>query len=80
MELVMITQKGCGPCEKMKLIAPKILLKYNIPIKFVDLEPMPENIRPPYTPYFYLLDGKKIIEEWGGDEKKLIKVLKRNLE
>ena len=75
----MITQEGCGPCNIMKSMAPKEVARYNIPIRFVELEPMPENIRPPYTPYFYLMEGDKIIEQWGGDIRKLIKVIERNI-
>ena len=42
---------------------------------------MPLNIRPDIFPFFYLRDGDKLIESWGGtNEGKMQSVLKRNLE
>ena len=41
---------------------------------------MPENIRPPFYPYFYLRSGNDVIEEWGGtNERKMESVIKRHL-
>ena len=43
-------------------------------------EDMPEEIRPPYFPYFYLYNDGEVIEHWGGtSDRKLEKVLDRNL-
>ena len=75
----MITQEGCRPCEAMKSMAPTKAKMKGFDFRIVKLESMPENIRPPYTPYFYLMEGDKIIEQWGGDIRKLIKVIERNI-
>jgi len=41
---------------------------------------MPENIRPPFYPYFYLRSDDKVIDEWGGtNERKMETIIKRNL-
>ena len=41
---------------------------------------MPESIRPPFYPYFYLREGNDVIDEWGGtNERKMESVIKRNL-
>ena len=43
-------------------------------------EDMPEEIRPPYFPYFYLYNNGEVIEQWGGtSDRKMVKVLDRSL-
>jgi len=79
MELVMIVQEGCGPCDAMKVMAPSKAELKGYSFRIVQLEPMPKDIRPPNTPYFYIMDGDKIVEEWGGPNmQKLSAVLERN--
>ena len=74
----MITQEGCRPCEAMKSMAPTKAKMKGFDFRIVKLESMPENIRPPYTPYFYVMDGDKLIEEWGGPNmQKMSSVLTR---
>jgi len=79
MELIMIKQEGCGPCNMMAQEAPRKAKKNGLKFRIVDLESMPKEVQPPYTPYFYIMDGKDLVEQWGGgDLRKLTSVLNRN--
>ena len=79
MQLIMIKKKGCIPCREFEPIVKKIANESKLDFKTVQQENMPDKIKPPYFPYFYLYDSKKVVDEWGGtSERKLTSVLKRN--
>ena len=81
MEIVMIKKKGCNPCKLFQPIIKKLSEKNNLHFRTIQAEDMPLNIRPDIFPFFYLRDGDKLIESWGGtNERKMQSVLKRNLE
>lgn len=80
MEIVMIKKLGCGPCKKFDPIVKAEAEKRSIGFRHIMQEDMPEEIRPPYFPYFYLYNDGEVIEHWGGtSDRKLEKVLDRNL-
>ena len=69
------------PCVRFEPTVKDFTNKKNLGFRTIQMEDMPEDIRPPYFPYFYLREGNKILDEWGGiDERKLESVVKRNLE
>ena len=48
--------------------------------KSVQVEDMPENMRPDVFPYFYLLEKEKMLETWAGTNiRKMSKVLSRHI-
>ena len=80
MEIVMIKKKGCMPCKEFEPIVKKTTEEYSLGFRTIMGEDMPENIQPPYYPFFYLYKNKSVLESWGGtSEKKLLSVLKRKL-
>ena len=81
MEIVMIKKQGCMPCTQFKPTIEKYALEKGIEFRTVQTEDMPEAIRPPFYPYFYLRSGNDVIDEWGGtNERKMESIIKRNLE
>jgi hypothetical protein len=81
MEIVMIKKQGCMPCTQFKPTIEKYALENGIEFRTVQTEDMPEAIRPPFYPYFYLRSGNDVIDEWGGtNERKMESIIKRNLE
>ena len=80
MKIIMIKKKGCNPCKifepTVKNIAKQNFLEY----KSVQAEDMPENMRPEIFPFFYLLNGDDLLENWGGTNmRKISKVLARHV-
>ncbi len=76
----MIQKKGCMPCKNFAPTIKKYAEDKKIGFKSVQMEDMPENIRPPFYPYFYLRKNNQIIDKWGGvNERKMEAVIKRNL-
>ena len=79
LELIMIVQDNCPPCDIMKGMVPKEIKRYNISFRTEDLDSMPKDIQPEFTPYFFLMSGHDCVEEWGGTSiSKFKKVLERN--
>lgn len=80
MEIVMIKKQGCGPCKSFEPTVKKEAEKRSLGFRHIMQEDMPEEIRPPYFPYFYLYNEGEVIEHWGGtSDRKLEKVLSRHL-
>ena len=80
MEIVMIKKLGCGPCKTFEPIVKAEAEKRSLGFRHVMQEDMPEEIRPPYFPYFYLYNDGEVVEHWGGtSDRKLEKVLDRSL-
>ena len=80
MEIVMIKKKGCMPCKEFEPVVKRTAEEYSLGFRTIMGEDMPENIQPPYYPFFYLYKNKSVLESWGGtSEKKLLSVLKRKL-
>lgn len=80
MEIVMIKKNGCMPCKLYEPIVKKIAELNKINFKSVQAEDMPEKMRPDVFPYFYLMNEKKLLENWAGDNKrKMQSVLKRHI-
>ena len=81
MEIVMIKKNGCMPCKKFMPIVKEYAKKNNLNFRTVQMEDMPENIRPSFYPYFYLRSGDNVIADWGGtNERKMHSILKRSLQ
>lgn len=81
MEIVMIKKLGCGPCKTFEPLVRKEAEKRSLGFRHIMQEDMPEEIRPPYFPYFYLYKEGEVIEHWGGtSDRKLEKVLSRHLD
>jgi len=79
MDIVMIKKQGCMPCEKFEPDARKISEENGINFRTVPQEIMPPEMKPEFFPYFYLMEGKELIESWGGvKERKFLSVIKRN--
>ena len=72
MELILVRQEGCGPCDAMNKMAPEKAKKRGYTFRTIDMESMPEDIRPPYIPYFYIMDKDEIVEQWGGHSLTLL--------
>tara|TARA_B100000965_G_scaffold51018_1_gene37895 strand:+ start:667 stop:951 length:285 start_codon:yes stop_codon:yes gene_type:complete len=80
MEIVMIKKLGCGPCKTFEPIVKAEAKKRSLGFRHIMQEDMPEEIRPPYFPYFYLYNNGEVIEQWGGtSDRKMVKVLDRSL-
>jgi len=80
MEIVMIKKEGCMPCKTFRPTIEKYALENSLEFRTVKAEDMPENIRPPFYPYFYLRSGNDVLDEWGGTNKrKMESIIKRNL-
>ncbi len=80
MEIVMIKRQGCMPCNTFSPKIKKYAESKKIKFRIVQMEDMPENIRPPFYPYFYLRKENTVIDEWGGtNERKMEAVIQRNL-
>ena len=54
MEIVMIKKLGCGPCKTFEPVVKAEAEKRSLSFRHIMQEDMPEEIRPPYFPYFYL--------------------------
>ncbi len=79
MEIVMIKKQGCMPCEQFEPDARKIAEDNGIKFRTIPQEIMPAKMRPPYFPYFHLMEGKELLESWGGDrDRKFKSVIKRH--
>ena len=79
MEIVMIKKQGCMPCEQFEPEARKMAEENNIGFRTIPMEIMPVKMVPPFFPYFHLMEGKELLESWGGvKDRKFLSVLKRN--
>ena len=79
MEIVMIKKQGCMPCEQFEPEAKKMAEDNNIGFRTIPMEIMPVKMRPPFFPYFHLMEGKDLLESWGGvKDRKFLSVIKRN--
>jgi len=68
------------PCNTFRPTIQKYAESKKIKFRIVQMEDMPENIRPPFYPYFYLRKENAVIDEWGGtNERKMEAIIKRNL-
>ena len=76
----MIKKKGCMPCKMFQPVIENVANINSLNFKIVQGEEMPENMRPDYYPFFYLMDGDKLLESWAGDStKKMTRVLSRHI-
>ena len=69
-----------GHVKHLSLLLKLRQKKRSLGFRHIMQEDMPEEIRPPYFPYFYLYNNGEVIEQWGGtSDRKLEKVLDRSL-
>ena len=79
MEIVMIKKQGCMPCEQFEPHARKMAKEHSVGFRTIPEEIMPENMKPSFFPYFNLMEGKELLESWGGvKDRKFLSVLNRN--
>ena len=76
----MVKKQGCMPCKMFSPTVQQYAEEKKIGFKVIKMEDMPEKIRPPFYPYFYLRKENNVIAEWGGtNERKMKAVIKRIL-
>ena len=80
MKIIMIKKKGCNPCKMFEPTIKNVAKQNSLDYKAVQVEDMPENMRPEIFPYFYLLKGEDLLESWAGTNlRKMSKVLSRHV-
>ena len=80
MKIIMIKKKGCNPCKMFEPTIKNVAKQNSLDYKAVQVEDMPENMRPDVFPYFYLLKGEDLLESWAGTNlRKMSKVLSRHV-
>ena len=76
----MIKKMGCNPCKMFEPTIKSMAKQNQLEYKSVQVEDMPENMRPDVFPYFYLLKKDKMLESWAGTNiRKMSKVLSRHI-
>ncbi|MEJ6795063.1 MAG: thioredoxin domain-containing protein [Flavobacteriales bacterium] len=79
MDIVMIKQEGCNPCTMFEPTAKKIAEEHSLGFRTVMDTELPENVKLPYFPFFFLYDNGEIKDQWGGtSDRKMVSVIKRN--
>jgi len=79
MEIVMVKKVGCTPCKMFEPTVKEIAEKRALNFRTIQQEDMPEEMRPPYFPFFFLFSDGQVLEQWGGtSDRKLEKVLDRH--
>jgi thiol-disulfide isomerase/thioredoxin len=80
MKIIMIKKKGCNPCKMFEPTIKNVAKQNHLEYKAVQAEDMPEKMRPEIFPYFYLLNGEDLLENWAGTStRKMYNVLKRHI-
>ena len=80
MKIIMIKKEGCNPCKMFEPTIKNVAKQNNLEYKSVQAENMPEKMRPEVFPYFYLLNGESLLENWAGTStRKMSNVLKRHI-
>ena len=74
MEIIMLTKDGCGACKEFKPFAKEVAEELGFTFKILANPKM----EVPFFPYFYMMDGGAIVQQWGGvQERKYRNVLTR---
>ncbi len=76
MQVIMLTQDGCGACKEFLPQAKEIAEELGYTFKTLANPEM----EVPFFPYFYLMKDGAVLQQWGGvQERKYRNVLKRSL-
>ena len=74
MQVIMLTQDGCGACKTFLPVAQEIAEELGYTFKTLANPEM----EVPFFPYFYIMNEGAVLQQWGGvQERKYRNVLTR---